>query len=285
MNFTQAMPARYSISTTSSMVGGDFKPAGLGHRDWQGLQLWINLTMRRNSHDFAVASLFVLLASLATQAAAAPKPDAKCLDRATARAAAVQADHERAVLSSAKLTDPVARTKATLSAMMAADQQIREVVMLVEGSCHVALGEADTPQIMTSGRAIGERTRDELKRILKASGWPIISVYGKEADKAAFLIAQHADRDPALQSQVLAILEPLVATQETDGENFALLYDRVQVNASKPQRYGSQGECKGHRWVPEPIEAPAEVDRRRAGLGLEPMKSYQAKVSKLYCGR
>jgi len=241
--------------------------------------------MRLRPLASCATSLAILLASLATQAAAAPKPDAKCLTDATARAAAVLADHERGLLSSATLADPVARTKATLSAMMAADQQIREVVMQVEGSCHVALGEATTPQIMTSGRAIGERTRAELKRILKTSGWPVISVYGAQADKAAFLIAQHADRDPALQSEVLALIEPLVATRETDGENFAPLYDRIQVNASKPQRYGSQGDCKGRRFVPKTIEAPADVDKRRASVGLEPMKSYQATVSRLYCRR
>lgn len=241
--------------------------------------------MRRDSLAFAAAALFVLLASLPVQAAAAPKPDARCLKEATGRAATVKSIHERALLNSASLLDPVVRTKATLAAMMTADQQILEVVMRVENTCHVEFGTMPMAQIMTSGRAIGERNRDELKRILKTSGWPVIPVYGAESDKAAFLIAQHADRDPALQSQVLTIIEPLVATRETDGENFALLFDRVQVNASKPQRYGSQGECKGHRWVPEPIEAPAEVDRRRASLGLEPMKSYQAKVSKLYCGR
>ena len=71
--------------------------------------------------------------------------------------------------------------------------------------------------------------------------------------------------------------------RETDGENYALLFDRIQVNAGKPQRFGSQGRCDGQSWVPDVIDSPADVDRRRASVGLEPMRDYQVRVSNFMC--
>jgi hypothetical protein len=121
-----------------------------------------------------------------------------------------------------------------------------------------------------------------LKDDLKANGWPRISTSGAAADGAAFLIAQHADFDPAFQAQVLDQLSALLPAKETQPQNYALLYDRVAVGAGRLQRYGSQGRCTSPgTWSPWPIEDPANLDARRAAVGLTREATYAATMGEL----
>ncbi|OYW79721.1 MAG: hypothetical protein B7Z26_07605, partial [Asticcacaulis sp. 32-58-5] len=115
-----------------------------------------------------------------------------------------------------------------------------------------------------------------LKAELAQNGWFKISTYGSNADGDAWLLAQHADHDPAFQRDVLALLEPLVATGDTRPSNFAMLYDRVALKDKRPQRYGSQGRCVAAGvWEPFEVEDPTKLDERRAQAGLEPISENQ----------
>jgi hypothetical protein len=116
-----------------------------------------------------------------------------------------------------------------------------------------------------------------LKGEIARAGWFTISLFGMEADHAAWLLTQHADRDPSFQAQVLAMLEPLVAQGESNATNYAYLYDRVAVNAHRPQRYGTQGHCVGPGvWEPRDSEAPDGLDERRKSVGLGSEADYKA---------
>lgn len=115
-----------------------------------------------------------------------------------------------------------------------------------------------------------------LKSQLAESGWFRISVYGPNADKNAWLLAQHADHDVAFQKQVLSLLEPLVPLKETSPSNYAYLYDRVAVAEKRPQRYGTQGRCVGDKkWKAFDVENPEQLDARRASVGLMPQADYE----------
>jgi hypothetical protein len=116
----------------------------------------------------------------------------------------------------------------------------------------------------------------ELKHLLNLHGWFIISVWGRDADQAAWLVAQHSDQDVPFQKRVLDTLERLPA-RETDPANYALLFDRVAVHEGRPQRYGTQGKCVGPgRWQPQAIDAPAGIDERRKSMGLESLEEYRS---------
>jgi len=108
-----------------------------------------------------------------------------------------------------------------------------------------------------------------LKAMLPATGWFTLSAYGAPAAKAAFLIVQHAVNDPDLMKTALARMEPLLAKKEMDGEAYALLYDRVSLQFLKrPQRYGSQVQCKHGQATLMDLEDPAHVDERRKSVGM-----------------
>jgi hypothetical protein len=107
-----------------------------------------------------------------------------------------------------------------------------------------------------------------LRAQLHEVGWFDIARFGVDADNAAFYLVQHADRTPEFQREVLRVLEQLPAG-ETSPRNIAFLTDRVARRASRPQRYGTQGHCTERRtWEPDEIEDVANVDARRARMGL-----------------
>lgn len=122
-----------------------------------------------------------------------------------------------------------------------------------------------------------------LKARLKAHGWFTIPDYGNDADSAAFLIVQHADHDPAFQAEVLSQLEKLALEGKTRPLSYAMLYDRVAIGERRPQRYGSQGECTGGVWMPFKTEDPANLDQRRAAMGLKPLAEDVAGKTARYC--
>lgn len=132
----------------------------------------------------------------------------------------------------------------------------------------------------SQGCGVDEANTQWLKEHVSQSGWFTISEYGAAADSAAWLLVQHADRDVAFQAEVLSILEPLVAAEETRPISYAYLYDRVAVNSKRPQRYGTQGGCTaGGTWEPREVERPEQVDERRTAIGLEPMAAYKARFT------
>ena len=113
-----------------------------------------------------------------------------------------------------------------------------------------------------------------LEQQLREIGWFGIEKYGANADKNAWLLVQHADRNKPFQRQVLAMLESL-PPGKTDPRNLAYLHDRVAMGEGRPQRYGTQGQCQPDgTWKPNETEDPAGVDARRKALGLAPIAEH-----------
>jgi hypothetical protein len=153
------------------------------------------------------------------------------------------------------------------------------------------LGLAEAQDVTNFRQLVSLRT-DETDRsntaFLKAEvdrrgGWPPKSEVGEGASHFAWLLVQHADRDPDFQERVLVLMEPMVATGEADGQDFAYLFDRVAVAAHRPQKFGTQGRCVAGegRWEPREIEDAANVDSRRASVRLGPLASYSAQFAEM----
>jgi hypothetical protein len=121
--------------------------------------------------------------------------------------------------------------------------------------------------------------RGELANI----AWFDIPTYGAEADNNAWLLVQHADRNPEFQREMLERLEKL-PPEATSRKNLAYLHDRVARAAGKPQRYGTQGACQPDgTWVPHQTEDPANLDQRRQALGLDPIAKHAVDLAARAC--
>ena len=122
--------------------------------------------------------------------------------------------------------------------------------------------------------AVYRKNAGRLHLLLRVHGWPGIRRDGEAASKGAFLIVQHADFDVALQKEALPLLERAAAAGEAEREWVAYLTDRVRVNEGRPQVYGTQmAHDENGLAVPRPIEDEANVDRRRAMMGMSDLKS------------
>jgi hypothetical protein len=117
--------------------------------------------------------------------------------------------------------------------------------------------------------ALFRKNTARLKPILRAHGWPQMRRDGEEVAKGAFLLVQHADADVAFQREVLPRLGRAAEAGDAKREWVALLTDRVRVNDGRPQVYGTQmtHDANGLA-IPKPIEDEANVDRRRAAMGM-----------------
>ena len=125
-----------------------------------------------------------------------------------------------------------------------------------------------------------------LKTYVADRGWPTSQAAGEPVSHAAWLLAQHADFDPAWQVRVLRLLEPLVSKGQASGHDLAYLTDRVRLKLTGQQVYGTQFTCTDGELVPDPIKDESGLDRRRAAAGLPPwvenLKSVRAGSS---CGQ
>jgi len=110
-----------------------------------------------------------------------------------------------------------------------------------------------------------------MKEILTKYGWPGRSLVGTEAAAAAWLIVTHAVRDVTFQRLALEAMKKLPPC-EVENSHLADLTDRVLVGEGKKQLYGTMLDVKEDgKFAPKPIEDEANVDKRRAALGLQPL--------------
>lgn len=112
-----------------------------------------------------------------------------------------------------------------------------------------------------------------VKSILPVDGWFRVRRDGAEVAHNAWLIVQHSP-DHAFQRAILLRMKPLVASGDASGADYALLYDRTEMFEGRPQLYGSQMTCVSGRWQAARTVDPAELDNRRAAMGLPPMAEY-----------
>lgn len=121
-----------------------------------------------------------------------------------------------------------------------------------------------------------------LKNVVAQVGWPGRSVAGEDGSHAAWLLAQHADRDPAFQRSCLDLIAEAAARAEASPVELAYLTDRVLLAEGKPQEYGTQAEGREDGYRARRLRDPEHVDERRAAMSLEPLNEYLASMADRY---
>lgn len=167
-----------------------------------------------------------------------------------------------------------------LLAMEKADQEVRTALIANLG----ADGKPDSLDLARMG-AIDAKNTARLKEIIEQYRWPSAERVGRDGTEAAFLLVQHSP-DWSFQEEMLPVIERAYRGGELEGQHYALLLDRVRVHQGRPQVYGTQmkpfEEWEDGEPVPDPIEDEANVDERRAEVGLFPMEVYFEILKKMY---
>jgi hypothetical protein len=155
--------------------------------------------------------------------------------------------------------------RSEMATMAAEDQRLRRALheMVHDPAATAVMWQ----QIHTVDRANTSR----LKQITTDHGWPGRHLVG---DGDAWLLVQHADRDPAFQHDCLELLDTAATCRDVDPMHLAYLTDRVATGEGRPQTYGTQLTVVDGRYVPLPVRDIDVVHARRAAVGLEPLDQY-----------
>ncbi|MEP6897211.1 MAG: DUF6624 domain-containing protein [Rhodanobacter sp.] len=177
----------------------------------------------------------------------------------------------------AKPTDPVLRQQ--LLEMARADQAARDA--WIKADLKTAGGTDPAVKQLTRVDAANLK---KLKPLIERQGFPSPARVGIDGVNAAFILVQHADRDPLFQMRVLPQLEASYQHGLISGQDLAMLTDRTLRAQGKPQRYGTQFISYDNRpqMKLQPTEDFAHVDARRARLGMPKLADYACVLSMYY---
>ncbi|MDE6309679.1 MAG: hypothetical protein K2L81_05745, partial [Muribaculaceae bacterium] len=110
--------------------------------------------------------------------------------------------------------------------------------------------------------------------LLDANGWIPLSKVGT-ANQALFFVIQHAA--PDIIDRYISLFETAAKNNEIPRALYAKMYDRQQMYAGKPQRYGTQRVRKDvstKEMVLWKIEDPDNVNALRKEMNLPPLEGF-----------
>jgi hypothetical protein len=112
----------------------------------------------------------------------------------------------------------------------------------------------------------------KIEAIIKQYGWPGPEVVRDKGTETVWLVIQHSNIE--IQEKYLPLLREAVKEGKAKPSNLAYLEDRIAIRRGRKQIYGSQLTCIDGKCTFEPIEDEANVNKRRATVGLEPIEEY-----------
>lgn len=130
--------------------------------------------------------------------------------------------------------------------------------------------------------SIYRSNQGRIAKILYERGFPGYDLVGQVGSQLFWVVAQHADFDPQFQQEVLDSMWIHVQKGNASSRNYAFLTDRVSINTGKKQVYGTQLDYTfftGHA-KPLPTIDPANINVRRAEVGLEPIEAYLEEMTR-----
>jgi hypothetical protein len=161
--------------------------------------------------------------------------------------------------------DRLQQIQKELASRFKEDQRIREKLM----DSPMGASRQDVEEMQ---KIDGDNTR-YVKNQIAELGWIDVGRFGRKASDAAFLIVQHSGDLPLMQA-ALPEIEKDVKAGRSDGQNFALLYDRTQLSLGNLQRYGSQLGSLNGKMVVLPVEDRGKIDEYRKSMGMMPLADY-----------
>ncbi len=160
-------------------------------------------------------------------------------------------------------------------------QQLSELVAVDQIAANMPAGkykEYTKEQWQAFKDSVFTADKNAAEAIFNRYGFPGINMVGKEGSQHFWLLVQHCDQYPAFQKKILKAMDKEVKKQNANANNYAYLFDRVQVNAGQKQRFGTQVTYEvatTGRAIPKiGLQDSAHVDQLRKQYDLEPLKDY-----------
>jgi hypothetical protein len=146
--------------------------------------------------------------------------------------------------------------------------------MRIKWSGMVKKGKTETEKFkeLTKASIAEDRANTaRMREIVAKHGWPTYDLVGEGPSNNAWLIVQHADRNPLFQAKCLPLLKIAVENGQANPSNYAYLYDRVQVSKGEKQRYATQSSSNNGLYEGSfyALEDESNVQKRREEMGIE----------------
>lgn len=160
-----------------------------------------------------------------------------------------------------------------IAAMFKEDQKWRKESDKIMKGEKSAYSEAAIDKNWAKADALNQK---KAKVIINKYGFPGFDLVGEDGSNNFWAIVQHCDDDVKFQERVLFLLDKQVKRHNASASNYALLKDRVLINTSKKQLYGTQVRYNPATKTakPLPIADSANVDVRRKAVGLSTLNEY-----------
>ena len=126
---------------------------------------------------------------------------------------------------------------------------------------------------------VHSRNAERLREIIDQHGWPGRTLVGDRAERAAWLILQHAIAYPQLMRSGLELIREASERGEVSRAEVAVLEDRIRILEGRSQLYGTQYDWDDRgEMSPLPIEDSKGVDERRLAIGLPRLRESTTRV-------
>lgn len=160
------------------------------------------------------------------------------------------------------------------------DQEVRNAALAATRDGASAPG----PEVLSRMASVDAGNTARLRESVDEHGWLGSDLVGRDGAESAFLVLQHATHP--VQTELFPLVEAGFHAGTVSGQSYALLLDRIRVGDGRPQVYGSQARPI-EEWIDdeptlEPIEDEANVDARRAEVGLPPLAEYLELLKSIY---
>jgi hypothetical protein len=157
-----------------------------------------------------------------------------------------------------------------IAARVATDQAVQQ-----ELGQRIQSGQQIGPADYARRDSVFGANLDWMRIVLHRYGWPGWHLVGEAGSHGAWLLLQHADKDTTLQRTALALLDRAVRARDASPQDYAYLTDRMRVAEGRPQVYGTQLQYDNQGCASiKTSESPAELDSRRASMGLSSVADY-----------
>ena len=166
-----------------------------------------------------------------------------------------------------------AELDAELLEMLRLDQGVRTRFMAkIEAEGLEFLSTEEFQALAAEQLEVDEANYIRLEEIFAQYGWPGPGLVSAEASDAAWLILQHADIER--QRKFLPQLRLEVDEGRALPSNLAYVEDEVSLADTGEQIFGTEISIEDDRVFVPPVVDPANLDQRRADVGLPPMAAY-----------
>jgi len=117
----------------------------------------------------------------------------------------------------------------------------------------------------------------KVSAIIEKYGWLGSEIVGEQGNSTLFLVIQQASL--LTQEKYLPKLSEAYENGKASGQDLALLTDLIERHNSRSQIYGTQVIIIDGKYIVYPISDEINVNRRRAAIGLQPLKIYLKKYN------